>query len=426
MERPQTTVEYQAQGENVLERAPAAFAEPSVSLRRRNLVLGIVNLSHVFNHMESGLVSVLYPVMMTEFGFGYFAIGVLQMVYQLTAMGFQVVYGVLVRFFPRSILLGIGNVVLGFFVVLTGFAQSVFQVGVLRGFAGVGSSVQHPVGSAVLVSYFEKARGRVLTLHHSAGNLGALLAPAVAGGLLYFTDWRTVFIVVAVPNILMGLCYFFFRDQVGVADDPASKKQRARSGLQDYLACLKNRNVMLVSLIQMAGAAGRGTGINVAFLTAFFMKALDVNVTVAASLLMLYQLSGLVGPLVMGWLSDRFSRKWIVQLVLLGSAASTVGLLLHHGITPWLLVNIVLYGSLIQSRSSLTQSMVSDAVPLAQMDAAFSLYYFIGFISGPAWTFIMGWLIDGYGFGLAFKVISVSYLAGMLLVFFARDSRTRS
>lgn len=384
--------------------------------RQRNLVFGMINLSHLFNHMESGMVSVLYPVMMGEIGFGYFAIGVLQMIYQMTAMGFQVLYGLLARFFPRSILLGVGNVILGVFVMATGFAQNFTQVAVMRGLAGVGSSVQHPVGSAILISYFEKARGRVLTLHHSVGNLGAFLAPAVAAGLLLYTSWRTVFYVLALPSILMGLLYFLLRG--ALVDAGQSKRERVVASFRDYLACIKNRDVMLVSMIQMAGAAGRGTGINVAFLTAFFMTALGVNVTVAAGLLMLYQLSGLVGPLAIAWLSDRFSRKWVLQLTLLGSTVTTVWLLVHQTITPWLILNIVLYGSVIQARGSLTQSMVSEAVPLEQMDVAFSLYFFVGFVSGPIWTFLMGWLIDAYGFGAAFKVISVSYLAGMLMVFF--------
>lgn len=286
----------------------------SISMRQRNLVLGIVNASHVFNHMQSSMVSVLYPVMMGDLGFGYFAIGLLQTIYQLTAMGFQVIYGLLVRFLPRSYLLGAGNMICGVFYIATGFCQSFSQVALVRGLSGLGSSAQHPVGSAVLVSYFDRARGRALTLHHSAGNLGAFLAPAIAGALLLFTDWRTVFYVGGIPGVLMGLSYFFFRDQIVVAEEFKSKKEKAEATFQDYRACLKNRNVVMISLIQMVGAAGRGTGINVAFLTAFFMTRLGVSITTAAGLLMVYQLSGLLGPLFIGWLSDRFNRKAVLQL----------------------------------------------------------------------------------------------------------------
>ncbi len=418
---------------DVAPRSPAtsALAEPNVtgdqsqsgaetvSGSRRNLVLGVVNISHVFNHMQSGMVSVLYPVMMGELGFGYFQIGVLQTIYQLSAMGFQVIYGVLARFFPRAILLGIGNMICGTFYMATGLSQNFVQVGAMRGLSGLGSSVQHPVGSAVLVSYFEKSRGRVLTLHHSAGNLGAFLAPAIAGTLLLWTDWRTVFYIVGVPGVIMGICYFFLRDTVVAAGEAKSKKSRIKGSFQDYLQCLKNRNVVMISLIQMVGAAGRGTGVNVAFLTAFFIAHLHVSITTAAALLMVYQLSGLLGPLAIGWLSDRFNRKGILQLTLLGSTLTTLWLLVHETVGPMLLVNLVCYGAFIQSRGTLTQSVVSEAVPTNMLDAAFSIYFFIGFISGPAWTFLVGWLIDASSFTLAFQIVSVSYLAGMLLVFLA-------
>jgi MFS family permease len=386
---------------------------------RRNLILGVVNISHVFNHMQSGMVSVLYPMMMGELGFGYFQIGVLQTVYQLSAMGFQVVYGVLARFFPRAILLGIGNMLCGAFYMATGLAQNFVQIGAMRGLSGLGSSVQHPVGSAILVSHFKKARGRVLTLHHSAGNLGAFLAPAIAGTLLIWVDWRTVFYIVGIPGFIMGICYFFLRDSVVAAGETKAKKSRIKASFQDYLQCLKNRNVVMISLIQMVGAAGRGTGVNIAFLTAFFIARLKVSVTTAAGLLMIYQLSGLLGPLAIGWLSDRFNRKAVLQLTLLGSTLTTLWLLVHQTVSPMLIVNLVCYGALVQSRGTLTQSVVSEAVPANLIDVAFSVYFFIGFISGPAWTFLVGWLIDASSFTLAFQVVSVSYLAGMLLVFLA-------
>ena len=398
---------------------PGQSAAESASRSRRNLILGVVNVSHVFNHMQSGMVSVLYPVMMGELGFGYFQIGVLQTIYQLSAMGFQVIYGLLARFFPRAILLGIGNLICGTFYMATGLSQNFVQVGAMRGLSGLGSSAQHPVGSAILVSYFEKARGRVLTLHHSAGNLGAFLAPAIAGTLLLWTDWRTVFYIVGVPGVIMGICYFFLRDTVVAAGELKSKQSRMKGSFQDYLQCLKNRNVVMISLIQMVGAAGRGTGVNVAFLTAFFIARLKVSITTAAGLLMIYQLSGLLGPLAIGWLSDRFSRKAVLQLTLLGSTLTTLWLLAHETVGPALLVNLVFYGALIQSRGTLTQSVVSEAVPVHLMDVAFSIYFFIGFVSGPAWTFLVGWLIDASSFTLAFQVVSISYLAGMLLVFLA-------
>ena len=60
--------------------------------------------------------------------------------------------------------------------------------------------------------------------------------------------------------------------------------------------------------------------------------------------------------------------------------------------------------------------MTADAVPDEHMDAAFSIYYFVGFISGPAWTALTGYLVDAHGFTTAFLVISLTYLLGMGMI----------
>ncbi len=388
---------------------------------RNRTVMGIVGFSHLLNHLQSGMVSVLYPIMMAELGFTYLGIGLLQTLYQVAAQGCEVLYGILSRHVQRSVLLGVGNVVLGFCVFTTGLAQNFFHLVASRAFAGLGSSAQHPVGSSILVSCYPNARGRILTYHNTAGNLGSLVAPAIAGGLLYFFGWRTVFFIVAVPSMVMGLSYFFLRDMVARPADRA--RAPIKGAFQDYVTCLKNRNVMLISLIQMAGAAGRGTGVNVAFLVPFFMATLGVKVGTASILVMVYQLGGLLGPVAIGWLYDRTSRKAVTQATLFFSTLTTLWLLTHHGVTVWLLLNLVLFGAVVNSRGSLTQAMVSEAVPIHLTDVAFSLYFFIGFISGPIWTAITGWLIDAHGFATAFSVISVSYLAGMVLAAFTKWRR---
>jgi dipeptide/tripeptide permease len=60
--------------------------------------------------------------------------------------------------------------------------------------------------------------------------------------------------------------------------------------------------------------------------------------------------------------------------------------------------------------------MIGDFATDDIADAAFSLYYFIGFISGPFWTLVTGFVMDRYGFTPAFYLAGTSYLAGMMLL----------
>ncbi|MBI4317223.1 MAG: MFS transporter [Chloroflexi bacterium] len=387
----------------------------------RPFVVGVISTSHFLNHVQSGIGGVLLPVMMSQMGFSYFELGLISSVRELCASGMQVVYGVLAQYCRRSVLLGITNNVLGLSAMVTGLTQSFEQVLGARAISGVGSSAQNPVGSVILVTIFRKSKGNVLGLHRTAGNVGSLAAPLLAVGLLLYFDWRVIWMIVGIASMIMGFVYFFFRDTM-----PRSDRVRAvgpRISLSSYAACLKNREVLVVSAIQMVGASGRSAGIDVTYFVPFFMAALDVDVTEAGLLLALLQLGGAVGPICLGWLSDRVNRRLVVSAVLLLSTITTLTLVVHSLVTPALVLNLLAYGAVVNARGSLTQAMLADAVPEEHTDAAFSLYFFIGFISGPLWTALMGFIVDSRGFTTAFLVISLTYLMGIALLALIKAQR---
>jgi len=172
----------------------------------------------------------------------------------------------------------------------------------------------------------------------------------------------------------------------------------------------------------MVGAAGRGTGINLTYLVPFFMERFDVTAPVGGLFLTVLQGAGLVGPLAIAWVSDRLGRRAIVtQVTLLLSAVMTVWLAYQTSLGPLFYLNLILYGSVVEARGSLTQTMISDFAPDDLTDAAFSIYFFVGFISGPIWTLIIGYVMEHYGFTEAFYIAAATYIAGMLLLLFVKE-----
>jgi dipeptide/tripeptide permease len=75
----------------------------------------------------------------------------------------------------------------------------------------------------------------------------------------------------------------------------------------------------------------------------------------------------------------------------------------------------------VQARGSLTQTMIGDFATPELTDAAFSIYYFVGFISGPIWTLVIGYMMDHFGFTPAFYVAAATYVAGMLLLLSVKE-----
>jgi FSR family fosmidomycin resistance protein-like MFS transporter len=393
--------------------------------QQKRLAIGLISGCHTMNHLQYSITSVLFPVMMTELGFGLLGLGVISAVSSFVGQGLQVVYGFFTGFFKRTTILGIGNVMVGLVAMLQFFVRSFPELLTARVAIDVGSSPQHPLGASVLSRYYPKARGWALTFHHTAGSLGSFIGPALASFALLYMGWQTAFVVFGLPSVVMGLTLFFIGDHTGVADQlEGGKRKRMKANLHAYLQCLKNRNIVFTSLVLMVGAAGRGTGVNNTYLVPFFMERFGVSASAGGFLLTVMLGAGMVGPLTIAWISDRIGRRTLItQGTLLVSALMTFWLAQHASLDLIFYLNLLLYGAFVQARGSLTQTMIGDFATPELTDAAFSIYYFVGFISGPIWTLIIGYVMESYGFTPAFYVAGATYLAGMLLLLLVKDNR---
>jgi len=395
--------------------------------QQKRLALGLISTCHTLNHLQYSITSVIFPVMMKELGFGLFQLGVISAVSSFVGQGLQVVYGFITGMFRRTAMLGAGNVIVGITAMLQYFVGSYPQLLAARVVIDAGSSPQHPLGSSILSRYYPKARGWALTFHHSAGNLGSFIGPALASLALLYMGWRTAFVVFGIFSLAMGLTLFLLRDYTSASDETEGKKSLLKSNVNAYLLCLKNRKIVLTSLVLMVGAAGRGTGVNATYLVPFFMEQFNITAPSGGMLLTVMMGAGLIGPLVIAWLSDRSGKRIVItQVTLLLSAIMTVWLVQHAHLGLLFYLNLILYGSVVQARGSLTQTMIGDFASPELTDAAFSIYYFVGFISGPIWTLIIGYMMDHFGFAPAFYVAAATYIAGMLLLSLVKEDAARS
>jgi predicted MFS family arabinose efflux permease len=275
--------------------------------------------------------------------------------------------------------------------------------------------------------------------------VGTLLAVPLATVMLLVMGWREIFYVVAFASLLMGVVYFLFRDY-GAPDRSGTKKQRLARGWNSYKRVLKNRNMMIIALVFMIGAAGNEGGVNQTYFAPHLVNDFGYTTLVVGILIFAISLGGLFGPVVFGWLSDRFSRIAVLQVSLALSALTTLwvawldprqvfALAQSVGLawTPpqwveWLgpgelamFVSLVIYSAVTSSRGSLTQVIVADNASDEDRDAAFSLYSLLGFFAQPFWLLITGLLMDTVGFGAAVSRLSISYVIAIVLLLFIKD-----
>jgi MFS family permease len=392
------------------------------SSQEKQLMLHLSNASHGVNHFQNQMMTMLWPYIMAELGMSYTQVGVLSAICSALNSLCQGVYGFLAPFISRCKVLGAGNLGIALGTLMSGLAGSFPMLIVARGVAAIGSSAQHPVGYSILAGYFPKNRGAVLALNTSASHVGTLIATPLATGLLLIMGWRQIFFVVTFASLLMGLVYFFFRDY-GAPNRLGSGRARLAQGLGSYRRVLKNRNMVLIALIFMVGGAGRDGGVNQIYFAPHLANDFGYTALIVGTLMTALSIGSIVGPIAFGWLSDRLSRTRMLQVSL---ALSCLGSLWVAYLGPGevvLFISLLLYSAVTSSRGPQTQAIVADAATDEDRDAAFSLYFLLGFLSQPFWVLVTGYLMDTAGFATALTVLSTTYIVGIVILCFVHDER---
>jgi MFS family permease len=173
----------------------------------------------------------------------------------------------------------------------------------------------------------------------------------------------------------------------------------------------------------MVGGAGRDGGVNQIYFAPHLANDFGYSKLTIGILITAIGVGSILGPLGFGWLSDRFSRVRMLQVSL---ALSCVGTLWVAHLGPgeaMLFISLLLYSAFTSSRGTQTQAIVADAAANEDRDAAFSLYFLLGFLSKPFWVLLTGFLMDTAGFATALTLLSGTYIVGIGVLSFMKDER---
>lgn len=370
------------------------------------LIIATVILAHAMVHFQSGVLPVLYPTMITEFGIDYVQLGVLQFLSSF-ATGFpQMFVTFLRRFVSRKMLLGIGTLFSSLLNVAASFASSFQHFLTLRVVSRLGISPQHPVGASLITSYSHTSwRGRVFGLNLSLPMVGSTIAPLVGAALLLAVGWRSTLLVITVPVLLSGFVILLFVKE--------ERKEDVTTKSRGFLKALRSKNVLPISLLRSVMAFRMGVR---SFLPLYFINVLGMSTELSSGLYSLLLLGGVVGPFFWGYLSDRTKKKPLIIGVLIGSG------LLYFTLSS--VENVVLLAPILffigfMAQTVIMQSVLSESVEQTQLDQVFGLFYTLGFTLGSFSSVIFGYVVETYGFKIAFSYItavtSVSILPAFLI-----------
>jgi len=121
---------------------------------------------------------------------------------------------------------------------VTGFASTTWQLAAGFALIGLGTSIYHPVGLA-LISKGISRPAKAMGINGLFGSLGTALSPLAARQLTHWTgDWRWAFICLAVPMIVMAFLLGFSNTGGKRTIDAADEENRAPGGGRSVVGLL--------------------------------------------------------------------------------------------------------------------------------------------------------------------------------------------
>jgi MFS family permease len=383
------------------------------------LTLVLVSTGHAAIHAQSALMPLVYPIVIAEFGLDAGDIGTFIAITTAVGGSMQLAYGVLPRYIPRPALLAGGQLLFGASLLAAGLARSVVHLLAAISVARIGASPQHPVGNTLLSDAFPaERRGFAISAHISGGNVGTLLAPLAGAGLLVTIGWQATLAVFGIPALVIGLLIAW-----RVRDTHADYRRqvRASGSVRTHLREVVGRgDLRLILGASLVAAGGRGLDIVAPFMVLYLAGPLGFDETTVGFLYGLLLLGSVVGPLIAGALSDRFGRRRVLVayylLSAVGIAAFTVA-----GANLLVLVPLLLpFGTAVFSESPVLQAYLADRAEGPIREVAFSVYFTFAFGIGAFWAFVIGQVVDAWGFPVAFGVMAASYLVAAAMLWAIR------
>jgi len=287
-------------------------------------------------------------------------------------------------------------------------------------FVALGYVFGGPLPCQVLISrWFTKNRGKAMGIAYLGIGTGGFLVPLIAAGLINNIGWRLALICLGAMIVLIAVpLAFFIKDTPSVAD-----VNRKPEPAVPFKSILKNPYFYLLAFGSMCSIGAVG-GINQNL--KLYLRDLSFNQTQAAHIISLVLLSSLAGRVLMGWLADLISRKYVMILIYLIVGAS-IPLLLLPDFPGRLYIFAVIFGIGLGGDYMIIPLMAGDLFGIKTLGRVMGIILVADGIAEATVPMLAASLRDSSGiYAPGFTVLIFIALAGAIIVSFLPVKKTSS
>lgn len=375
-------------------------------------VLLALSASHCLNDLLQSVVNSMYPMLKADLNLSFGQIGIITLVYQLAASIFQPVVGLAFdrRPFVYSLPMGmccttIGIVLFSYCSTMAGILLAVFMV-------GVGSATLHPEASRITSIAGRERRGFAQSVFQVGGNFGGSIGPLLVALIVaphnrHYVLWFLVAAALCFAA-MTPICGWYKRYLKGVkagSNNVAAPKPLPLGKRRTLFAIGIIVVLILSKYIYMACLSN--------YYTFFLIDKFGVSVSKSQLLLFVFVVSTAAGTLVGGPIGDRYGRKLVIWVSILGTAPFS--LLLPVASLPIAAMLSFCAGFMLSSAFPAILIYAQELLP-TKLGMISGLFFGFAFGVGGIAAALLGDFIDLYGIEQVFRWCSFSPLLGIVAI----------
>lgn len=373
-------------------------------------IVGGAAVAHLLNDMIQAMLPAIYPLLKTNFALNFGQIGIIALVYQLTASLLQPWIGFYTDKHPKPWLLPLGMVMTLIGIGLLATAGSYPMLLAAAATIGVGSATFHPETSRIARLASGGRFGTAQSTFQVGGNSGSAIGPLVTAAIVIPYGQAAVawFMVVALAAILL-----LSRLTRWVMDHGTAK---ARSLSNSHHEGLDRagviRAVIVICILMFAKFVYIASFTN--YFTFYLMERFHLGVQHSQMFLFLFLAAVAAGTFAGGPVGDRIGRKAVIWISFLGVAP--FALALPYANLFWTAVLAITIGLVMSSAFAALVVYAQEAVP-GRVGMVSGLMFGLMFGIGGIGAACLGKLADTYGIVWVYGVMSFLPLLGLATAF---------
>src|SRR5580765_7203839 len=377
-------------------------------------VLAAISFSHLLNDTIQSLLPAIYPILKSSYQLSFSQVGLMTLTLMVTASVLQPIVGLYTdrRATPYSLVYGMTFSLLG--LLLLSVAGQLATLLLAAGLIGVGSAVFHPESSRVARMASGGRHGLAQSVFQVGGNVGSALGPLLAAFLVLPRGQSSIAWASGVALLAIAVLWKVGGWSSAQHRSPRVVKPggqvhhhhvevsaaRVRVSIAVLVALIFSKYFYLASLTN--------------YYTFYLINHFQVSVQAAQIDLFIFLGAVAAGTILGGPIGDRFGRKLVIWVSILGVFPFTFAL--PYADLFWTRLLTVIIGLIIASAFSAIVVYAQELMP-GRIGLISGLFFGFAFGMGGLGAAVLGRLADATSIDFVYRVCAFLPLIGLLTGF---------